>query len=82
MGERSEPSVTIRALANGPYVLEGPVRIVDQDGNESRTEGRKPISPCRSGGSLTKPFCDGTHTRIGFKAAERAVAEAAEKRVD
>jgi CDGSH-type Zn-finger protein len=80
MARDNEPPVTIRALANGPYVVEGPVRIVDQDGNEFSTAGRKRISLCRCGGSVTKPFCDGTHTRIGFTAAERAVAEEEAKR--
>jgi CDGSH-type Zn-finger protein len=78
MPERIDVTITVRD--NGPYVVEGPARIVDADGNEFSTEGRKRISLCRCGGSVTKPFCDGTHSRLGFAAAERAVAEAEEKR--
>jgi CDGSH-type Zn-finger protein len=47
---------------------------VDADGNEyDLSEIRRPIALCRCGGSTTKPFCDGTHSKIGFDAAERAV---------
>jgi CDGSH-type Zn-finger protein len=67
--------VVIQVLRNGPYRVQGPVRIIDADGNSYDLTGKRRISLCRCGGSTTKPFCDGTHTRIGFAAAERAVAE-------
>lgn len=65
--------VVIKATENGPYLVTGPVRLLDADGNEYRVE-RATIALCRCGGSARKPFCDGTHSRIGFQAAERAVA--------
>ena len=68
--------VVIRVLNNGPYRVEGPARIVDADGNEIDTTGKARISLCRCGGSTTKPFCDGTHSRIGFQGAAAAVKEA------
>jgi CDGSH-type Zn-finger protein len=34
------------------------------------------VNLCRCGASTRKPFCDGTHSRMGFEAAERAVRQA------
>jgi CDGSH-type Zn-finger protein len=65
--------ITVRE--NGPYLIRGPVRVVDADGNEFvQPTGKPNVALCRCGGSTTKPFCDGTHSRTGFAAAERAVA--------
>lgn len=64
----------IRIRENGPYRVEGPFRLIDADGNEFETEAGTVYALCRCGGSTTKPFCDGTHSRAGFEAAERAVA--------
>jgi CDGSH-type Zn-finger protein len=71
-----DPEVVIKVRENGPYKVTGPVRIVDVDGNEYNLADKgEAVALCRCGGSTTKPFCDGTHSRIGFEAAERAVAE-------
>ncbi len=72
----TENDVVIRARKNGPYVVKGPVRLLDVDGEEWDIAGKKSVSLCRCGASLTKPFCDGTHSQIGFAAAEQAVREA------
>jgi len=69
--------VEIKARENGPYKVTGPVRLIDADGNEHELPADgAPIVLCRCGGSKTKPFCDSTHSKIGFQAAERAVAAA------
>jgi 3-phenylpropionate/trans-cinnamate dioxygenase ferredoxin subunit len=65
--------VQIQALQNGPYKVEGPVTLTDADG--STYETRTTSFLCRCGGSTKKPFCDGTHSKIAFDAAERAVRE-------
>jgi CDGSH-type Zn-finger protein len=70
----SETAVTITPLENGPYLVKGPVTVRDADGHQYRIE-RETIALCRCGGSTNKPFCDGTHSKIGFAAAERAVQE-------
>jgi CDGSH-type Zn-finger protein len=62
----------IAALDNGPYLVRGPVLLLYAAGNEFRAE-RATVALCRCGGSATKPFCDGTHSKIGFRAAQRAV---------
>ena len=64
----------ITALDNGPYLVKGPFVLLDAEGNEFRAE-RATVALCRCGESTTKPFCDGTHSRIGFRAAQRAVRE-------
>jgi len=68
--------VEIKVRENGPYKVTGPVRLSDADGNEFDVgEPGASIALCRCGGSTTKPFCDGTHSKLGFDAAERAVAK-------
>ena len=70
--------VRITVRRNGPYRVEaadGEVELVDADGNPYDLAGRTAFSLCRCGGSVDKPFCDGTHSRIGFQAAEAAVRE-------
>ena len=64
----------ITALDNGPYLVKGLVLLLDAEGNEFRVE-RATVALCRCGGSATKPFCDGTHSKIGFRAAQRAVRQ-------
>ena len=68
--------VTITVRENGPFVIAGDdmarVRLVDHQGNEIPTAGRKAISLCRCGASTKRPFCDGTHSKIGFRGAEAA----------
>ena len=72
----AEP-VEIKVRANGPYKVTGPIRLIDADGNEFELpDDGRPIVLCRCGGSKTKPFCESTHSEIGFAAATRAVADA------
>lgn len=71
-----DPQVTIKVKHNGPYLVEGPFRLTDADGTEYVLEAGKKYNLCRCGASTRKPFCDGTHSRMGFDAAERAVREA------
>ena len=71
-----EDKVVIKVRHNGPYKVTGPVTVIDADGSEyDLGEMGESIVLCRCGGSTTKPFCDGTHSKIGFQAAERAVQE-------
>jgi 3-phenylpropionate/trans-cinnamate dioxygenase ferredoxin subunit len=68
--------VKIIARKNGPFRVEGfegSVELVDADGQKYDLTGKTNFALCRCGGSVNKPFCDGTHSRIGFQAAEAAV---------
>jgi CDGSH-type Zn-finger protein len=70
---------TITVRLNGSYKVEGDdVKVVDWNGNEYQIV-KRPFSLCRCGGSTNKPFCDGTHSKIGFQAAEAAVPHSEDK---
>jgi CDGSH-type Zn-finger protein/uncharacterized Fe-S cluster protein YjdI len=51
---------------NGPLLVTGNIEIVSGTGRTIRRTARAHL--CRCGGSRNKPFCDGTHNVIGFKA--------------
>jgi CDGSH-type Zn-finger protein len=63
-------AITIKIKDNGPYIVEGEFRLTDMQGNEIPI---RKAALCRCGGSTTKPFCDGTHSKIGFQGAIAAV---------
>jgi CDGSH-type Zn-finger protein len=63
--------ITVRK--NGSLLVDGDdVMVVDWNGNEYPL-AKRPFSMCRCGASTRKPFCDGSHSRVGFAAAEEAV---------
>ena len=68
--------VKIETIKNGPYIVTGEVELIDADGNKFPVEKRMAL--CRCGASTEKPFCDGTHSKIGFQAAQKAVPESKE----
>ena len=63
----STGGATITPYRDGPLIVRGDFRLVDQDGAEI-DPGRDTIALCRCGKSGIKPFCDGTHKRSGFSA--------------
>jgi len=73
------PQIKITIRKNRPYRVEAPegsIELVDADGNPFDLTGKPAFSLCRCGGSVNKPFCDGTHSKIGFQGAEMAVKKA------
>jgi CDGSH-type Zn-finger protein len=76
--KEKEMAIKITCKKNGPYRVEGDLsqlELVDADGNKYDLTGKPGISLCRCGGSVNKPFCDGTHSKLGFQAAEAAVKQ-------
>ena len=52
---------------NGPLKIEGEFIIHDSAGSAFGLAGRTVISLCRCGHSENKPFCDGSHKRLGWQ---------------
>lgn len=61
----------ITPYRDGPLLVRGPFRMVDQDGTEIEVD-RETIALCRCGKSRIRPFCDGTHRSVGFDAPSGA----------
>ena len=64
--------VTIRVRDNGNLNVEGPVTLLDGEGNEIAIPAGQPVFLCRCGQSKEKPFCDASHRAAGFASGVRA----------
>ncbi|QDU87109.1 Iron-binding zinc finger CDGSH type [Pirellulimonas nuda] len=65
--------VTIRMRPSGPFLVEGPFKLIDSEGNAFELNPDKPaIALCRCGQSARRPFCDGAHKGCEFVSDERA----------
>lgn len=62
----TQSKTKMKLLPNGPIIVEGSFEIFSVDGTEM-AEGKGMVALCRCGASASKPFCDGAHTKIGFK---------------
>jgi uncharacterized Fe-S cluster protein YjdI len=64
MASEGSEKPQIKLMKNGPLLVEGGAALLDSAGNVLANEGTYAL--CRCGGSKKKPFCDGTHSKIGF----------------
>jgi CDGSH-type Zn-finger protein len=74
----TDSTTKITPYRNGPYLVRGPFVMIDQNGKEIEV-GRRVVALCRCGRSQIRPFCDGTHKAIGFRAESGLPAIAAEE---
>jgi len=65
MSSDKKPSIT--PAKDGPYVVNGHVNFANQKGP---IEAKDKMALCRCGKSADKPYCDGTHSKIGFSSAK------------
>jgi CDGSH-type Zn-finger protein len=63
MAEKNKAEVNI--IKGGPIHVKGLFTFKDSAGHEET--GEHELFLCRCGGSSNKPFCDGTHRKIGIK---------------
>jgi len=57
----------ITPYRDGPLLVRGPFRLTDQDGAEIVVD-RTTVALCRCGKSRIRPFCDGSHKLVRFRA--------------
>ena len=70
---------TIKASDDGPLIVKGSFTVLDGEGTPYSID-RAVVALCRCGHSQSKPFCDGSHTRIGFRDNPRVDAESTPQR--
>lgn len=64
----TDNSPNIKPAADGPYIVKNLKNFANQRGSIKTEET---IALCRCGQSANKPYCDGTHTKIGFTSANQ-----------
>lgn len=64
--EVRDGGVTVTPAKDGPLVVEGNLEIIAASGRRLAT--RTKAFMCRCGASANKPYCDGSHKKIGFEA--------------
>jgi len=74
----SEERPTIKPKPDGPYLVKKLQRFSNQ---REAIDAGATMALCRCGGSANKPFCDGTHAKIGFSSA-KLEGRVADKRED
>ena len=57
---------TKKGEIGGPLKVEGDFQLLDSEGKTLEHKGEAAYL-CRCGQSSNKPFCDGSHTKAGFK---------------
>lgn len=67
--EQAPQETTVKLQINGPLYVRGKVQIVGPGGHVLRKDTR--LALCRCGHSENKPFCDGSHFRVGFDTSEK-----------
>jgi uncharacterized Fe-S cluster protein YjdI len=55
----------IEIMKNGPILIKNECHIKHSDGREEVKQGKTAL--CRCGASSNKPYCDGTHGKVGFE---------------
>jgi CDGSH-type Zn-finger protein len=69
----------ITPYRDGPLLVRGPFTLRDQDGNDIAVD-REIVALCRCGKSRIRPFCDGTHKLVRFRAPSGAEQRGGERR--
>lgn len=54
----------VEPMPNGPLLVYGNLKVKDAEGHETRKN--KVTAFCRCGASGNKPYCDGSHVKVGF----------------